>query len=110
MAERRPFVLLDDARESGAADALLFENPQRTFVAYRADQVADVLAAADAARREGGELAGYIAMRRGSRSNPGWRRLPTAASVGKARWSGWGYSTSPCGSRPAPCPPFGTDR
>ena len=53
MAERRPFVLLDDARESGAADALLFENPQRTFVAYRADQVADVLAAADAARREG---------------------------------------------------------
>ncbi|HCJ49068.1 MAG TPA: aminodeoxychorismate synthase, component I, partial [Microbacterium sp.] len=70
MAERRPFVLLDDARESGAADALLFENPQRTFVAYRADQVADVLAAADAARREGGELAGYIGYEAGLALEP----------------------------------------
>tara|TARA_Y100000296_G_scaffold83085_1_gene113277 strand:- start:825 stop:2636 length:1812 start_codon:yes stop_codon:yes gene_type:complete len=70
MAERRPFVLLDDARESGAADALLFENPQRTFVAYRADQVADVLATADAARREGGELAGYIGYEAGLALEP----------------------------------------
>ena len=35
MAERRPFVLLDDARESGAADALLFENPQNADWAGR---------------------------------------------------------------------------
>ncbi|HCJ21059.1 MAG TPA: aminodeoxychorismate synthase, component I, partial [Erythrobacter sp.] len=65
MAERQPFVLLDDARETGAADALLFENPRRVFVAHRPEQVARVLADADDARREGGELAGYIAYEAG---------------------------------------------
>ena len=65
MAERQPFVLLDDARETGAADALLLENPRRVFVAHRPEQVARVLAGADDARREGGELAGYIAYEAG---------------------------------------------
>ncbi|MDQ0566345.1 aminodeoxychorismate synthase component I [Erythrobacter citreus] len=65
MAERQPFVLLDDARETGAADALLFENPRRVFVAHRPEQVARALADADDARREGGELAGYIAYEAG---------------------------------------------
>ena len=65
MAERQPFVLLDDARETGAADALLFENPRRVFVAHRPEQVARALAGADDARREGGELAGYIAYEAG---------------------------------------------
>ncbi len=66
MAERQPFVLLDDARESGAADAHLFENPKQMFVARRADEVADVLAQADGARQaSGGHLAGYIAYEAG---------------------------------------------
>ncbi|MBX7532710.1 aminodeoxychorismate synthase component I [Qipengyuania sp. 1XM1-15A] len=65
MAGRTPFVLLDDARESGAADALLFSNPREIFVARRAGEVAGVLEAAEAARKGGGELAGYIAYEAG---------------------------------------------
>ncbi|MBX7527964.1 aminodeoxychorismate synthase component I [Qipengyuania vesicularis] len=60
MAGGHPFVLLDDARESGAADALLYENPREVFVARRADEVEWALRAAEAARKGGGELAGYI--------------------------------------------------
>ena len=48
MAARAPFVLLDDARVDGAADAQLFEGPREVFVARRPDEVAGALAAADA--------------------------------------------------------------
>ena len=66
MGTRAPLVLLDDARVSGAADAQWFENPAEVFVARRPEQVADVLAAADAARRaRGGTLAGYLAYEAG---------------------------------------------
>ena len=61
MAQTRPFVLIDDAREEGAGDALLFEDPAELFVARRPDEVRAVLDAAEAARRErGGTLAGYL--------------------------------------------------
>ncbi|WP_370034308.1 aminodeoxychorismate synthase component I [Qipengyuania mesophila] len=82
MADRRPFVLLDDARESGAADALLFENPRQVFVAHRPEQVEAVLAAAEAARREGGELAGYIAYEAGLALEERLRPLAEARSGG----------------------------
>ena len=82
MADRRPFVLLDDARESGAADALLFENPREVFVAHRPEQVQPVLAAAEAARREGGELAGYIAYEAGLALEERLRPLAGARSGG----------------------------
>ena len=65
MAGRPPFVLLDDAREAGAADAHLFENPRQVFVAHRPEDVADVLRTADAARSDGGTLAGFIAYEAG---------------------------------------------
>ena len=65
MAGREPFVLLDDARDHGAADALLYSGPRQLFIASRPDEVAGALAAADAVRREGGELAGYIAYEAG---------------------------------------------
>ena len=66
MAQSTPFVLLDDARAQGAAPAHLFENPRQIFVARRAAEVAQVLEAADKARREsGGTLAGYIAYEAG---------------------------------------------
>ncbi len=65
-APSQTFVLLDDARDSGAADALYYEAPKEVFVAHRASDVADVLAKADAARTSGeGELAGYIAYEAG---------------------------------------------
>ena len=61
MGQVAPFILLDDARVDGAAPAHLYENPGRVFVAQRAEDVAAVLAEADAARRaSGGSLAGYI--------------------------------------------------
>ena len=65
MAGKTPFVLLDDARTSGAADALLYENPREMFVANWPEEVEAVLEAAETARREGGELAGYIAYEAG---------------------------------------------
>lgn len=66
MGKREPLVLLDDARVVGASDAQLYENPAEVFVARRPEQVAPVLAAADAARRgRGGTLAGYLAYEAG---------------------------------------------
>ncbi|WEK45296.1 MAG: aminodeoxychorismate synthase component I [Candidatus Andeanibacterium colombiense] len=77
MAAREPFVLFDDAREEGANDAQLFENPREIFIAHRPDEVAEVLAAADAARRaSGGTLAGYLAYEAGLALEP--RLLPLA--------------------------------
>lgn len=77
MADRQPFVLLDDAREGGQADAHLFEAPSQLFVAHRAAEVAAVLDAADTARREtGGHLAGFIAYEAGLALEP--RLVPLA--------------------------------
>lgn len=84
MGERSPFVLLDDARSDGAdghhaAPAHLYQNPRRLFVADRAEDVADTLAAADAARQEsGGTLVGYIAYEAGLSLEP---RLAVRASA-----------------------------
>jgi para-aminobenzoate synthetase/4-amino-4-deoxychorismate lyase len=78
MPGRTPFVLLDDARAEGAADAHLFENPRQMFVARRASEVAAVLEAADAARREGGTLAGYLAYEAGLALEPRLTRLAEA--------------------------------
>ncbi len=70
MPGRTPFVLLDDARAAGAADAHLFENPREIFVARRPDEVASVLTTADEARLTGGTLAGYIAYEAGLALEP----------------------------------------
>jgi para-aminobenzoate synthetase/4-amino-4-deoxychorismate lyase len=78
MAARAPFVLLDDARVEGAADAQLFENPREVFVARRQDEVAAVLEAADAARRAGGTLAGYLAYEAGLALEPRLAELAEA--------------------------------
>ena len=82
MGKRLPFVLLDDARESGAADAMLFEDPREIFVARRPAEVADVLAAADAAQAGGGTLAGYIAYEAGLALEPKLAPLADARSGG----------------------------
>ncbi|QKG70734.1 aminodeoxychorismate synthase component I [Erythrobacter mangrovi] len=90
MADRQPFVLLDDARESGAADALLFENPRSIFVARRPEEVVEVLANADKARQEGGTLAGYIAYEAGLALEPKLANLAAARTggVGPLVWLG----------------------
>ncbi|WP_338241816.1 aminodeoxychorismate synthase component I [Aurantiacibacter hainanensis] len=66
MDGKAPFVLLDDARTTGASDAHCFTNPSQVFVARRAQDVVSVLEEADAARRESGKhLAGYLAYEAG---------------------------------------------
>ena len=90
MEKRTPLVLLDDAREEGAADALLFENPREVFVARRSEEVAEVLEAADAGRQAGGTLAGYIAYEAGLALEPRLAPLASARSgaTGPLVWLG----------------------
>ncbi|MBD2843005.1 aminodeoxychorismate synthase component I [Erythrobacter rubeus] len=91
MGSDAPFVLLDDARAENAADALLYENPREIFVAYRPDEVADVLARAADAQAEGrGTLAGYIAYEAGLALEPKLAGLAEARSgdMGPLIWLG----------------------
>ncbi|MCT2557679.1 aminodeoxychorismate synthase component I [Tsuneonella sp. YG55] len=90
MPGRTPFVLLDDARAAGAADANLFENPSERFVAHRPAEVAAVLDRADAARRAGGTLAGYIAYEAGLALEPRLSALagPRTGAGGPLVWLG----------------------
>ena len=105
MSVPAPFVLLDDARASAASEAHLFESPREVFVAQRPDEVAQVLAAADTARREhGGSLAGYIAYEAGLALEP--RLAPRAeartGADGPLVWLGLfdGARTIPAGEVP----------
>ncbi len=78
MANRHPFVLLDDAREDSPRDATLYENPREIFIARRPEDVSSVLAAAEKARVDsGGTLAGYLAYEAGLALEP--KLLPLAA-------------------------------
>jgi para-aminobenzoate synthetase/4-amino-4-deoxychorismate lyase len=92
MADPVPFVLLDDARaREGAADALLYESPRALFVATRPEEVAPMLAAAEAARvAEGGALAGFIAYEAGLALEPKLAALAPARSgaAGPLVWLG----------------------
>lgn len=86
-----PFVLLDDARAEGAAQAHLYESATAIFVAYRAEEVAPVLAAARAAQAEsGGTLAGYLAYEAGLAIEPKLAPLAAArtGAAGPLVWLG----------------------
>lgn len=77
MAGHEPFILLDDARTTGARDAQAFEHPRAVFVARRPEEVEAALRAADHARRaSGATLAGYIAYEAGLALEP--RLVPLA--------------------------------
>ena len=91
MPDRTPFVLLDDARAEGAADAHLYQNPAEVFVARRAGEVEATLAAADAARVErAGWLAGFIAYEAGLALEPRLRELAETrtGAAGPLVWLG----------------------
>lgn len=86
-----PLVLLDDARENGAADARIYRAPARVFAAYHPRDVEPVLAKAEAARRDGrGDLAGYIAYEAGLALEPRLTALADARSgaAGPLVWLG----------------------
>ncbi|MEO0642375.1 MAG: aminodeoxychorismate synthase component I [Pseudomonadota bacterium] len=91
MGEPEPFVLLDDARESGAADTLVYDAPSQAFAAYRPADVERALQEADAAHRaQGGHLAGYIAYEAGLALEPKLAPLTQARSgaAGPLVWLG----------------------
>lgn len=86
----QPFILMDDARPDGASAARLYENPRELVVARRADEVGPALERVEALRREGYELAGYIAYEAGLALEP--RLAPRAAArsgaAGPLLWFG----------------------
>lgn len=92
MGQNTPFVLLDDARAGDAgADALLYEAPKQVFVAHRPEEVAAVLAAAEAARvAGGGTLAGYLAYEAGLAIEPrlAERAAARSGAAGPLVWLG----------------------
>jgi para-aminobenzoate synthetase/4-amino-4-deoxychorismate lyase len=63
MAE--PFILLDDARAQGAADARLYRDPVEMIVARRADEVEPALEKLRQLSARGLHLAGYLAYEAG---------------------------------------------
>ncbi|MEL7445389.1 MAG: aminodeoxychorismate synthase component I [Pseudomonadota bacterium] len=91
MGADTPFILLDDARESGGVPALFYENPREVFVAYRAEDVPTILAKAETARHENGRsLAGYIAYEAGLALEPKLAPLADArtGATGPLVWLG----------------------
>lgn len=72
-----PFILLDDARDHGAADARLYRAPLEVVVARRADEVEPALDRLRALSASGMHLAGYLAYEAGLCLEP---RLATLAA------------------------------
>lgn len=60
-----PFILLDDARQHGAADARLYRKPEHIIRAMRAEDVLPALEALQRLSAEGFHLAGFLAYEAG---------------------------------------------
>jgi len=70
-----PFVLLDDARVTGARDARLYRDPVEIVVARRVEEVPAALARIDALAGQGLHLAGNLAYEAGLALEPRLARL-----------------------------------
>ncbi len=94
-----PFILLDDARPTGASAARLYRAPAEVVVARRSVEVAPALARLEELRGQGFELAGYMAYEAGLALEE--RLLPLAdarsGAMGPLLWFGAfkGYETIP---------------
>ncbi|WP_374526286.1 aminodeoxychorismate synthase component I [Sphingopyxis sp.] len=75
-----PFVLLDDARRTGAAPARLFRNSVGTLTAASASEIPALLEALAGARPRGLHAAGYLAYEAGRALAPAWRGAPGGAA------------------------------
>jgi para-aminobenzoate synthetase / 4-amino-4-deoxychorismate lyase len=100
-----PFVLLDDARPSGASDARLYRDPLEVIVARRPEDVAGALERVAMLAGQGRHLAGHIAYEAGLALEP---KLATLAArrtgaAGPLVWFGAfaGYETIPAEGVPA---------
>ena len=97
MSAREPFILLDDARPTGASAARLYRAPAEVVVARRAAEVAPALERLGELRAQGFELAGYMAYEAGLALEE--RLLPLAdarsGAAGPLLWFGafHGYET-----------------
>ena len=97
MSAREPFILLDDARPTGASAARLYRAPAEVVVARRAAEVAPALERLGELRAQGFELAGYLAYEAGLALEE--RLLPLAdarsGAAGPLLWFGafQGYET-----------------
>lgn len=67
---RTPFVLLDDARQTGASPARLYAKPVRTLVANDAAELAALFDTLAGAKAEGLHSAGYLAYEAGFALEP----------------------------------------
>ncbi|SFF73418.1 para-aminobenzoate synthetase / 4-amino-4-deoxychorismate lyase [Novosphingobium sp. CF614] len=85
-----PFVLLDDARVQGAADARLYRHPSEIVTAARARDVLPALERIEALARGGHHLAGYVAYEAGLALEPRLAGLlpARAGAAGPLVWFG----------------------
>ena len=77
----KPFVLLDDARIAGAADARLYVDPVEIVAAGRSDDVADALERLRAATRSGLHAAGFLSYEAGHALEPRLTPLATSGTL-----------------------------
>ena len=66
----QPFILFDDARPEGAADARIYRDPVEIVVAHTEQDVLPALARIEALSAEGLHLAGYLAYEAGQALEP----------------------------------------
>lgn len=85
-----PFILLDDARPTGASAARLYRNPVEIVVARRAEDVLPALDRLDQLRAQGRDLAGYMAYEAGLALEPRLAPLADAqtGATGPLVWFG----------------------
>jgi para-aminobenzoate synthetase/4-amino-4-deoxychorismate lyase len=96
-----PFVLLDDARTTGAADARLYRHPRAIVTAMRGHEVDGALARIEALSREGLHLAGYLAYEAGLALEPRLADLPSHATDPLVWFAAFdGYETIPAAHVP----------
>ena len=85
-----PFILLDDARPADASAARLYRAPLEVVVARQVAEVAPALERIDALRRQGYELAGFLAYEAGLALEPRLAPLAPArnGATGPLVWFG----------------------
>lgn len=99
-----PFILLDDARPSGASAARLYRGAKELVVARRAAEVAPALVRLEELRTQGFDLAGYMAYEAGLALEERLMPLADARSgaMGPLIWFGAfeGYESIPAEAMP----------
>ncbi|KQM21385.1 aminodeoxychorismate synthase component I [Novosphingobium sp. Leaf2] len=83
-----PFVLLDDARPDGAADARVYRAPSEIVVARKGHEVAGALDRIDALSKSGLHLAGYLTYEAGLALEPCLAPLLDARAPAPLVWFG----------------------